>query len=133
MIAGKLKAIGSIEAGQYWCTAIIAPQQSGGITKLIRTFWHTNESRKLNIADIESAVASAFGVLHDIDGITQNGADPKKYVELVDTIKGSLLSARQGIANLCVTYHDDTNATTLLERISADIERQYKAFETKAL
>jgi len=62
----KLKGIASIQAGDKWSTSHAAPQKSGIITTLTRTFWTFGEDRKLNLADIDDTIDNAFTILEDI-------------------------------------------------------------------
>jgi len=50
---------------------------------------------------------------------------------LVDEIKGAMLSAQTGIANLCITYHNDEDTATQLSKIRESIELRYIEFETE--
>lgn len=128
---GKLKAIGSIKAGQYWCTATTLPQKPGLLTSMMRTLWHTNESRELNIADIEGTLRFVTRLLNDIGSVVIDGANRSKYDKLVDEIKGAMLSAQTGIANLCITYHNDEDTATQLNKIRESIQTRYIEFETE--
>jgi hypothetical protein len=72
--------------------------------------------------------------LDDVVAICSNEpdrADKAIYGPLINDIKEGMLAAQTGILNLCVTYHDDIDATTRLGNVNKNISKQYIEFETQ--
>jgi hypothetical protein len=129
----KLTSIASIKPGYQWSTNKIAPQGPGVMTSASRTFWYSNESRELNVADIKECIDGSFRILHDIADVFQSGDvdadDKKKYDSIVSDIKSGLLNASDGISNLTVTYHDDDGITKRLRELIKTIKERYLEIE----
>jgi hypothetical protein len=129
----KLTSIASIKPGYQWSTNKIAPQGPGLVTSATRTFWYSNESRELNVADIKECIDGAFRILYDIADVINSGAveqdDSKKYDTIVADIKSGILNASDGISNLTVTYHDDDGITKRLRELIKNIKERYLELE----
>ncbi len=129
----KLTSIASIKPGYQWSTNKIAPQGPGLVTSAARTFWYSNESRELNVADIKECIDGAFRILYDIADVIKSGEvdpdDSKKYDTIVADIKSGLLNASDGISNLTVTYHDDDGITKRLRELIKTIKERYLELE----
>lgn len=135
-VVERLKAIASIKVGQYWCTYTTSPQENSYTTSLLRTIYYRKETRHLNVADIAEAVESAFRVLNDILDMCPSTPESCKkilltYQTTINDIRATVLSSKDGIANLGVTYHDDTIISGKLDKIITNITTKKIEFDTK--
>jgi len=131
-IITKLKMIGSIKSGQYWCTYAITPQPQGLFTSTLRTFWYTHEDRDLNMADLEECIDSSFLIINDIKDIHKDVPLGIGYQKIIDDLKTNLLVSQDGISNLKVTYHDDQDAISRLNRMINSLKERYSGLEPNA-
>ena len=129
----KLTSIASIKPGYQWSTNRVAPQGPGVMTSATRTFWYSNESRELNVADIKECIDGSFRILYDIAEVYNSGdvepEDRKKYDTIIMDIKSGLLNASDGISNLTVTYHDDEGISKRLKELFKSIKERYLELE----
>lgn len=126
----KLKAISSIKAGDKWNTYCEAPQKPGIIQKISRTIWYISEDKAFNLADLESSVDTAFDILQDIknSSVYATGEEQIRYFTVSQRIRQSVLSARDGISNLKITYHENEAVIFKIENIIKKIKDNYDAF-----
>jgi hypothetical protein len=137
-VVARLKSISSIKPGQYWCTYTGAAQESGKITSVLRTIYYWEEDRDLNAADITGCVDNAFRVLSDILTYCETSSEELEerrkclsmYQTLIDDVKVNIISAKDGVSNLKVTYHKDellkSKLTALVKSIDDKISQFYK-------
>lgn len=152
-ILPKLKAIGSLEPGDYWNTYDSTVQRSGIKTSFARTFFYSNEGRDLNIADIAGCFRQSFELLEDIHEILKSiiqtrinntgvpyimetGPNPREenltfYEKVIIDIKSAILIACYSIQGLAVTYHNDEIAKHAISKISTNAKEKYRQFELK--
>lgn len=130
-IVTRLKSVGSIKAGQYWCTYTGSPQKQGHTTSVLRTFYYANECRDMNMTDIDECFATAFQILEDICSECKTVAQLMQYTTLIENIKTALFGSKDGISNLKVTYHDDELATDRLKALSEGLSGRYSEIEKR--
>lgn len=129
-IITKLKAISSINPGDRWNTYQQAPQKPGIFQKISRTIWYISEDKCLNIADLENSIETAFGILQDIKNSSDYATpdEQERYYQVAQRIKQSVLSARDGINNLQVVYHENEAVIFKIENIVKKIYDMYNSF-----
>lgn len=132
----KLKGIASIQAGDKWSTSHAAPQKSGIITTLTRTFWTFGEDRRLNLADIVDTIDNAFTILEDIYTFLVHSENmdithTRKYQKTIKDLKNTILDARDGMNRLKIVYHDDATLCHTINKKFDDIKEFYRYLEEK--
>lgn len=131
-IISKLKSMSSIRAGDRWNTYEESPQKPSIRTKISRTIWYSGEERRINLADINSTIETSFNVLDDIYGHlaqhpNMSEIDIVKYKDIIRNIKLNILSARDGILNLKVAYHDDGSTCYQIDLTITSIKDKYQS------
>lgn len=111
----KIKKIGDIKPGQYWCTALSSPQTPNYLTSAIRT-WYTNENRKLNIEDITQTIMTGIYLLTIMDNLPESAAE----------LKMAIIRSKEGIKSLATTYHMDVKTVTQLKKLLSTIDEELK-------